>query len=364
MPTFPPDNQRAIRADLVTEGSAIAICMAIFNPDPELFQRQVESIRGQDCDGWTCVVVDDGSAPESLAMVREALGDDGRFELHAFGERLGFYRNFERALGLVPREARFVAFCDQDDRWYPEKLRVLRAALRPGVNLAYSDMRIVGADGTVISDTYWTRRRNNSTDLLSLLIANSVSGTACMFRRELLEFALPFPVTTPGAFHDRWIALVALALGDLAYIDRPLLDYVQHDRAAIGHGRANRGGARRRDLGGWRETLARLRDGELAQRWRSAYEDVYLRIASEAAALEERCGPAIERPKLRAVRRIATADRSPLAVPWLQLRGMRRHIGRDETLGVERGLARGIAWHQLSSARDKLYGVLRPTSGQ
>ncbi len=327
--------------------------MATFNPDPRLFERQVASIREQDRGGWTCVVCDDGSNPESLAGIRAVLGDDERFQLHAFEQRLGFYRNFERALGLVPEGVRLIAFCDQDDRWHPEKLRLLCGALHPGANLAYSDMRIVSADGAVISDTYWTRRRNNSTDLLSLLIANTVSGTACMFRRELLEHALPFPVRSDDAFHDRWIALVALALGELAYVDAPLLDYVQHGGAAIGHGRANRGGAPRRDLRAWRETLARLRNGELARRWRAAY-DVYLRIAAEAAALEQRCGASMAPAKLRAARRIASADRSPLAVPWLSLRSMRRHFGRDETLGVERGLARGIAWHQLSSARTKV----------
>jgi glycosyltransferase involved in cell wall biosynthesis len=331
----------------------IAICMATFNPDPALFAQQVASIRNQDRAGWTCVVCDDGSDTEPLAAIRAELGDDERFELHAFDQRLGFYRNFERALGLVPERARLIAFCDQDDRWYPEKLDVLDGALRSGANLAYSDMRIVGADGAPISNTYWNKRRNNSTDLLSLLIANTVSGTACMFRRELLAYALPFPVQAAGAFHDRWIALVALALGELAYVDAPLLDYVQHDGAAIGHGRANRGGAPRRDLGAWRETLARLRDGKLAQRWHDAY-DVYRRIAAEANALDERCGAAMEPAKLRAVRRIAAADRSPLAVPWLSLRSMRRHFGRDETLGVERGLARGIAWHQLSRIRARL----------
>jgi hypothetical protein len=336
--------------DGAADGTDIAICMATFNPDPQLFAQQVESIRNQDRAGWTCVVCDDGSDAEHLLGIRAVLEGDERFQLHAFDQRLGFYRNFERALGLVPEAVRSIAFCDQDDRWYPEKLGVLHGALQLGVNLAYSDMRIVTADGTLVSGTYWNRRRNNSTDLLSLLIANTVSGTACMFQRELLPYALPFPLQVAGAFHDRWIALVALALGELAYVDAPLLDYVQHDGAAIGHGRANRGGAPRRDLGAWRETLARLRSGELAERWCAAY-GVYRRVAAEATALEERCGAAMEPTKLRAVRRVAAADRSPLAVPWLSLRSMRRHFGRDETLGVERGLARGIAWHQLRTLR-------------
>ena len=62
-------------------------------------------------------------------------------------ERLGFYFNFERALGLVPPEAEAVALCDQDDEWYPDKLATLLAALREGHTLVYSDQRIVGAGG-------------------------------------------------------------------------------------------------------------------------------------------------------------------------------------------------------------------------
>jgi O-antigen biosynthesis protein len=337
----------------LTAAPEIAICLATFDPEPEMFERQIESIRAQDRDAWTCVVCDDGSAPGSLAAIRAILADDERFALHAFEKRVGFYRNFERALYLAPPEAAAIALCDQDDRWHADKLRVLAACL-PGANLAYSDMRIVAADGTVLADTYWTRRRNNSTDLLSLLIANTVSGTACLFRRDLLRYALPFPVDGPGAFHDRWIALVALALGELAYVDRPLVDYVQHGAAAIGHARANLGGAPPRGWRQWQEAWGRLRDGELARRWQAAYDDVYSRIAAEAAVLEERCGPAMTPAKRRAANRIARAESSPLAVPWLQLRSMRRHLGRNETMGVERGLARAIAWRQISRVKARL----------
>src|SRR4051812_5243585 len=98
---------------MAAEVDEIAICMATFNPDPVLFRRQVDSIRAQDRGDWTCIVCDDGSDAGSLAEIKAVLGSDERFQLHAHGERLGFYRNFERALGLVPAAARFVAFCDQ-----------------------------------------------------------------------------------------------------------------------------------------------------------------------------------------------------------------------------------------------------------
>ena len=60
--------------------------------------------------------------------------------------RLSFYRNFERALGMVPAEAELVALSDHDDRWYPDKLEALREAIG-SAELAYSDLRRVDASG-------------------------------------------------------------------------------------------------------------------------------------------------------------------------------------------------------------------------
>ena len=151
------------------------------------------------------------------------------------------YRNFERALNVVPAEAELVALCDQDDHWHPDKLQTLHEALGGGAQLAYSDMRIVTENGEEISDTYWTERRNNYTNFASLLIANTVTGAASMLRREVLDYALPFPQELPEQRHDHWLATVAMARGDIAYVPRPLYEYVQHADAALGHTRANQG---------------------------------------------------------------------------------------------------------------------------
>ena len=113
---------------------------------------------------------------------------------------------------LAPAHVEAVALCDQDDRWHPEKLQRLRAALGPA-QLAFCDLRLVDADGRVLRDTLWQGRRNNHTDLASLLVANSIPGAAMLFRRALIDLALPFPDPPGVAFHDHWLALVALASG-------------------------------------------------------------------------------------------------------------------------------------------------------
>src|SRR6185437_11332342 len=188
-------------------------------------------------------------------------GDD-RFHLYASPRRLGFYRNFERALGMAPAQAGLVALCDQDDRWHPDKLATLRAALGDAV-LVYSDQRLVDADGRVLRSTLWRGRSNNFSSLTSMLVANTITGASMLMRRELLNLALPFPDTPGFQFHDAWLAVIALACGDIGYVDRPLYDYVQHPGAVFGD--VTHGGARPR-----------------ATSWRAAYFHGYLGRRAQA----------------------------------------------------------------------------------
>ena len=138
--------------------------------------------------------------------------------------RLGFYYNFERAMSLVPPDADFVALSDQDDCWYPEKLATLLAAFTSDeTTLVYSDMRIVDGADNRLADTFWNIRKNCWTNLASLILANTVTGAASMFRRGLLDRVLPFPPQFGGqTYHDHWLAMTALALGPLRFLPQPL----------------------------------------------------------------------------------------------------------------------------------------------
>ena len=171
----------------------IAICMTTYNPRLDLFRAQIASLREQTHENWICVVSDDCSRPDLYAGIREELEGDERFFLSQPDERLGYYRNFERVLGLVPEEAELVALCDQDDRWHQDKLEALREAAGPEVTLAYSDMNLVDEDGKLLSPTYWTERRTNHTNMTSLMVANTITAAASLFPRRLLDYALPFP---------------------------------------------------------------------------------------------------------------------------------------------------------------------------
>jgi hypothetical protein len=334
-----PDGTTSSQSNLPRDGAPelIAICMGTFEPQPALLEAQLDSLRSQTDSAWVCVISDDHSSAESYAMLESLVGDDERFVLSRASKRIGFYRNFERALTLAPPWAELIAFCDQDDVWYPDKLTVLRAAIGHA-GLVYSDQRLVNADGRIIRETMWSGRSNNHSSLASLLMANSVTGASCLFRREVAKRALPFPDSPGIEFHDHWLALVALASGQIRYVDRPLYDYIQHDRAVLGKTKPPH------------ETSWAWRRQPRVSRWRAAYFLAYVPGQVRAKTLLLRCADQLTPAQRRGLERYLAAERSLMALAWLLLRPLRAVWGQNETLATEWELARGVLWRRVAGA--------------
>ncbi|MFK4761396.1 glycosyltransferase [Microbacterium sp. ZW T5_45] len=206
------------------------IVLAAYEPNPELFARQISSLRAQTVKDWECVISVDGDDSSVRRVVAEAAGDDPRFRVIADGTRLGFYLNFERGLAAVDPATSWVALCDQDDHWYPDKLEKLVPHL-DDVALVSGQARLVTHPGEVT--TGFTERR----DLGGIMTAlnNQFTGSLCVLRGDLARRSLPFPrMSTRAAAHDHWLAVLAAAQGGTRIIDDVVQDYVQHDSNVFG----------------------------------------------------------------------------------------------------------------------------------
>ncbi len=325
----------------------IAVCMTTYNPSVELLTRQIESIRNQTNRDWVCLIRDDCSRPDIYEALMRLVGGDPRFVVRRNDSRLGFYHNFEKCLAMVPEGVRFIALADHDDCWQAGKLDALRAAFDDATTLVYSDMNIVAEDGTRIAGTYWTTRRNNYRNLGSLFLTNTVTGAACMFRRELLAYLLPFPERIGVAFHDHWVGCTALTLGTVRYIDRPLYDYVQHGGNVIGHYVAPRPGL----------AAVALRALKLLAPWhwkaalrahfiraKEIYFNDLLRIKHLAWVLQLRTAGRVPPAKGKVLRRLVRLDTSWRTAGWLAARSLVVRRGASVTMGAETCLLRGVWW--------------------
>jgi hypothetical protein len=286
----------------------IAVCLAVHRPQPLLLERQLASLDAQRGVEWTLVREDDG-------------------------EGSGSWSAFERCYARVGREVDLVAPCDQDDVWHPSKLATLSAALGAGATLAFCDLRIVDVAGSVISPTYWTDRLATWDDLGAELQTNVVTGAACLVRREVLDVALPFPAELDGSFHDHWLAVCALALGELAYVDQALVDYVQHDANVVGWSRRRRRGER---SSGQPQAARAARDRERHLE----------RPRLWARTLLERAPLWAPRP------RGGRAGGPRAGLPWLAAGALREQLRPRRTLAARRRALRGALWGRGRAARD------------
>lgn len=207
------------------------IALAAYKPDATLFARQLRSIQSQSYDNFVCVISVDGQFEEASRIVRDAIGGDERFHVLGYGDRLGFYRNFERALFNITPEASWIALSDQDDYWYPTKLEKLLPYLDNYTVVAGQARVVEEPSGRILKEN--TDRRNSP--LTSFMVENQYTGGAMVLRRAVLSLALPFPgLSTPSEVHDHWLAVCGATLGPTLILDTVVQDYVQHGLNVIG----------------------------------------------------------------------------------------------------------------------------------
>lgn len=203
----------------------ISVALCTFN-GARYLREQLDSVVAQTHIAIEVVAVDDGSRDETRTILQDYSVRDPRIRWHGNDRNRGPTASFERAMSMGSGE--FIAPCDQDDIWHPDKLARLLAAIGKR-DLAYCDSEYVDASGRTLQ-----RRVSDDTSMLSgtapvaFLFANSVSGHAAMLRRELFERARPFP---DDVYHDWWLALCAAGGNGVGYLDQALVRFRRHETA-------------------------------------------------------------------------------------------------------------------------------------
>jgi glycosyltransferase involved in cell wall biosynthesis len=106
--------------------NGISVVLATYNGG-RYIAEQLRSVFAQTLLPLEIIVADDGSSDDTLAQV-EALRAESPVPLTSFSneQRLGYGDNFLNA--ALRARGKWVAFCDQDDVWYADKLASCAAA--------------------------------------------------------------------------------------------------------------------------------------------------------------------------------------------------------------------------------------------
>ena len=200
----------------------VSIALCTYNGS-RFLAEQMDSLLAQTYPHIEIVVADDASSDDTLAILEHYARLDPRISIGVNPANVGFAHNFERVLARCCGE--FIAPCDQDDIWLPEKIAALVAAIG-GHSLAYCDSTLVDASGAPSGTRMSAIVPMLSTDdPVAFAFGNCVSGHALLCRRELMSSALPVPAVF---FYDWWIAAVAASRDGIVYCAQSLVHYRQH----------------------------------------------------------------------------------------------------------------------------------------
>lgn len=216
----------------------IAIVTAIYHPNAEYLQEQIESYQNQTCKDFHVVFVI--SDLQSKTLVRKIAS---RYPIsytiimpnEPLGPREAFGYGIQEIISTQDA-VKYISLSDQDDIWLPNKLEsLLSKAELTGASLVHSNAMIVDRSKHLSKSSYWRRSHADQTRFDLLCYRNCVIGMTSMFTIDTAKLAIPFqPNDDVEPLHDWLLAIAAGMIGKIEYIDTDLVLYRQHDNNVIG----------------------------------------------------------------------------------------------------------------------------------
>jgi glycosyltransferase involved in cell wall biosynthesis len=215
----------------------VSIALCTYNGE-KYIRQQLDSILDQTYRNLEVVIVDDCSTDDTFNIVSNYAGRDSRIKCFKNEINLGFNQNFEWAITLTT--GAYIAISDQDDIWLPQKIERLLNAIADNW-LVFSNSVFINnnnelLDGKMLHN-YSIAINKYMQSYKGILLANFVTGHTTLFKKEFVDYFLPFP---EKGFYDWWMGFIALYHHKIVFLDEILTQYRIHE-ASVMQNRLNSG---------------------------------------------------------------------------------------------------------------------------
>ncbi len=209
----------------MTKFPKVSIALCTYNGECFL-KEQLDSLINQTYSNLEIIAVDDCSNDGTVALLTSYARKYAFIKIFLNASNLGFTKNFEKAISLCSGD--YIALCDQDDIWSFEKIEEL-ISYSGGNVLVYHDSKLIDAEGKDIGKKISDRfNMFQGDDPRPLLFFNCISGHSMLFEKRIISEIIPIRFV---GFHDWWIAYVAANMGSIAFVNKCLVDYRQHEQS-------------------------------------------------------------------------------------------------------------------------------------
>lgn len=171
----------------------------------KLIGDTIQAIQAQTYANWELIIVDDCSPDNTVDVISQYAQQDSRIKLIVQAQNAGPAEARNR--GLCEAEGRYIAFCDADDMWVPEKLSIQLAAMSAKrAPLSFTGLRRISEDSSQVgryigvpeSITYEGLLKNTVIITSSVIVDRAEVGDFRMTKTFYDDFVLWLSLLKPG----------------------------------------------------------------------------------------------------------------------------------------------------------------------
>jgi glycosyltransferase involved in cell wall biosynthesis len=212
--------------------------MSTYNGEKYL-QEQLDSLIALEGIELYLLIRDDGSTDATINIIKEcSLFKNNESAELILGENIGCTYSFRELLISAKRYINIVeyfAFCDQDDIWLKNKLKIATNKLRKMSSdtpaMYCSNLTLIDENKKFIREL--RKKGSVGYSKASSLVESIATGCTMVFNKTTITYFNRY-LPTRMTIHDLWIYQMCLFLGEVFYDDNSYVLYRQHQNNEIG----------------------------------------------------------------------------------------------------------------------------------
>lgn len=193
----------------------VSVIVTTYNRE-NLLLETIEGVLSQTFRDFELIIVDNCSNYDFMGMMKQ-LGDE---RIRAFQNQNDGIIARNRNVGVQQATGKYLAFCDDDDVWLPEKLEKQVKSLESGrYDLVYTSANLLFESGKIKSSTY-----KKISSLKQLLMSNQITLSSVLVKNSKEVVFNEDPNFVAVEDYELWIRLMLTGFR-FDFIEIPLLNY-------------------------------------------------------------------------------------------------------------------------------------------
>ncbi len=214
----------------------VSVVLAVYN-GVKVLKRQMDSLQKQTLIPDEVLILDDCSTDNSAEYINQYIQENGLYNWKVFRNEynLGWKGNFIE--GIKKATGDIIFLCDQDDIWYPDKIKDMTEAMdgKEEILLLACDYHVVYKDGAIKAKVY--RKTKNERqgavsqyEFKTRFFMNPNPGCTYAVRKRFVQEVINDWFST--APHDEYLWLMAALQNGAYFRNKVLMDFVRGDENA------------------------------------------------------------------------------------------------------------------------------------